>query len=182
MSKMLEFATPTLAAPLQPKSEQEVGKLKARLTQAGFRSDTAAATFLGLKFAGLVAGFFLAGGTMLLTSGLSQRSLINTVFIGGVMFYLPDIVMWMIGRKRRQAIFHTLPDALDLLVVCVEAGLGLDQAMRKVSEEMKDSARVIAEEFSLSNFQFQMGRSRAKCSTSWARAPATKTCAAWRRS
>jgi len=162
MSRMLEFATPALAAPLQPKSEQEVGKLKAKLTQAGFRSDTSTSTFLGLKFIGLVTGFLLAGGTMLLTSGASQKSLVYTVFIAGVMFYLPDFFVWMIGRKRKQAIFYSLPDVLDLLVVCVEAGLGLDQAMRKVSDEMKDSARVLAAEFSLSNFQFQMGRPRAE--------------------
>ncbi|HEX5103501.1 MAG TPA: type II secretion system F family protein, partial [Pirellulaceae bacterium] len=53
-----------------------------------------------------------------------------------------------------------LPDALDLMVVCVEAGLGLDQAMRKVAEEMKKSYRVIAEEFSICNLQLQMGRAR----------------------
>ncbi len=53
-----------------------------------------------------------------------------------------------------------LPDCLDLMVVCVEAGLGLDQAMRKVAEEMKKSHRVIAEEFSISNFQIQYGKTR----------------------
>ena len=53
-----------------------------------------------------------------------------------------------------------MPDALDLLVVCVESGLGLDAAMRKVCEEMKDHAKIICEEFSLANFQLQMGRPR----------------------
>ena len=53
-----------------------------------------------------------------------------------------------------------LPDALDLLVVCVESGLGLDAAMRKVCDEMGDHAKVIAEELSLANFQLQMGRPR----------------------
>jgi len=48
------------------------------------------------------------------------------------------------------------------LVVCVEAGLGLDQAMRKVSEEMKNTYRVLAKEFALSNFQLQMGRARGE--------------------
>ncbi|HEY4759779.1 MAG TPA: type II secretion system F family protein, partial [Thermoguttaceae bacterium] len=64
------------------------------------------------------------------------------------------------GKNRKQAIFLALPDALDLMVVCVEAGLGLDQAMRKVSEEMKNAYRVLAEEFAISNFQLQMGRPR----------------------
>jgi tight adherence protein C len=51
-----------------------------------------------------------------------------------------------------------LPDALDLMVVCVEAGLGLDQAMRKVADEMRKAYRVLAEEFAVCNFQLQMGR------------------------
>src|SRR5262249_58565453 len=52
------------------------------------------------------------------------------------------------------------PDALDLLVVCVESGLGLDAAMRKVCDEMKDHAKILSEELSLANFQLQMGRPR----------------------
>ena len=61
---------------------------------------------------------------------------------------------------RQQEIFLTLPDALDLLVVCVESGLGLDAAMRKVTDEMKDHAKVICEELALANLQLQMGRPR----------------------
>ncbi len=75
-------------------------------------------------------------------------------------FYLPTIVLWYLRSKRQQEIFLTLPDALDLLVVCVESGLGLDAAMRKVCDEMKDHAKVICEELSLANFQLQMGRPR----------------------
>ncbi len=70
--------------------------------------------------------------------------------------------MGLIGKSRKQAIFLALPDALDLMVVCVEAGLGLDQAMRKVAEEMKKTYRVLAEEFAMSNFQLQMGRPRTE--------------------
>src|SRR5262249_1490501 len=73
---------------------------------------------------------------------------------------VPNIILWWLRRKRQQEIFLTLPDALDLLVVCVESGLGLDAAMRKVCEEMKDHAKVLAEELSLANFQLQMGRPR----------------------
>src|SRR5262249_16604291 len=72
------------------------------------------------------------------------------------------LVVWFIGRSRRQKIFLSLPDALDLLVVCVEAGLGLDQAMRKVADEMKRTARVISDEFSLCNFHLQMGKVRVE--------------------
>lgn len=160
VSKVLGKAAPKLARPLQPKTEREVGKLKGRLVQAGFRHEAAVSMYLGIKFAGLVAGLLLGGGAVLLTSGASQDSLIRIVLIVGGMFYLPDIVLWFIAKMRKDSIFLGLPDALDLMVVCVEAGLGLDQAMRKVAEEMKKSCRVIAEEFSLCNFQLQMGRAR----------------------
>ena len=162
MSRAIAKASPALAAPLKPKTAAEAGKIKSRLGQAGFRSENASTVFLGLKFIGLVVGVFLGGGTLLLTKGMTQSALMNTVLIGGIMFYLPDIVLWFIGRGRRNAIFFSLPDALDLMVVCVEAGLGLDQAMRKVSDEMKKSARVVAEEFALCNFQLQMGRGRTE--------------------
>jgi tight adherence protein C len=160
MSKMLEKATPVLAAPLQPKTAAETGKLQQKLTEAGFRGDAASGTFLGLKFIGLTIGFFVGGGAIILTSGATTNTMMYTVMITAFFFYLPDIVVWFVGRSRRQKIFLSLPDALDLLVVCVEAGLGLDQAMRKVAEEMKRTARVIADEFSLCNFHLQMGKAR----------------------
>jgi tight adherence protein C len=162
MSSVIERATPALAKPLQPKSEQDISKLKLKLCIAGFRGEAAPSIFLGMKFIGLVVGLFLCGGPMLLINGATQQTLMYVVIIAGGLFYLPDAVVWWIGRGRKQQIFLTLPDALDLLVVCVEAGLGLDQAMRKVSEEMRRTARVICDEFSLCNFQLQMGRGRSE--------------------
>ena len=160
MTKVLERATPALAKPLQPKNERDAGKLKKRLSYAGFRGEAAPTIFLGLKFVGLVGGFVFGGGTMLIMYGVTLSALFRTVFIAGGMFYLPDILLFLLARRRKEAIFFGLPDALDLLVVCVEAGLGLDQAMRKVAEEMKKSYRVLADEFGLCNLQLQMGRSR----------------------
>ena len=162
MTRMLGRAAPALAKPLQPKSEREVGKLKTRLGYAGYRHESAPSIFLGLKFVALVVGLFVGGGTMLFTQGLTQSALIKSVLIAGGMFYLPDFILWLAGRSRKQAIFLGLPDALDLMVVCVEAGLGLDQAMRKVSDEMRKSCRIISEEFGLCNFQLQMGKARAE--------------------
>ena len=162
MSRVIEKASPALAAPLQPKNELEVSKLKSRLAQAGFRGEATASIYLGLKFLGLLCGLVGGGGILLGYYGMTQNSLMYTVLAGGGLFYLPDIVLFFFGKHRKDAIFLGLPDALDLMVVCVEAGLGLDQAMRKVSDEMKKSCRVISEELALSNFQLQMGRSRAE--------------------
>jgi len=162
MTKVLQKTTPALAKSLQPKSESELGKLRAKLAAAGFRSELAGSAFLGLKFAGLLAGLVLGGGTLLGVLGVTQKSLLGSLLVAGTFFYLPDIVVWFLGRQRKQAIFLGLPDALDMMVVCVEAGLGLDQAMRKVADEMKRTYPVIADEFGLANFQLQMGRPRAE--------------------
>ena len=159
MSRMLAKATP-MARPLQPKTAEDVGKLQRRLSEAGFRTENAVGIFLGLKFIGLVIGLAMSGGTALFTGSMTQRALIYAVGLTAFMFYLPDIVLWFMARHRKEQIFLGLPDVLDLLVVCVEAGLGLDQGMRKVSEEMKKSCRVLSEEFTLSNFHLQMGRAR----------------------
>lgn len=162
MTRMLEKATPALAKPLQPQDEASAGKLKKKLVQAGFRGEGVASIFLGLKLIGLIVGLVLCGGFMLLTSGFTQTTLIRTVLVAGGLFYAPDALLWYLTKRRKDAIFFGLPDALDLMVVCVEAGLGLDQAMRKVADEMKKVYRVVAEEFALCNFQLQMGRSRTE--------------------
>jgi tight adherence protein C len=160
MTRMLEKATPALARPLRPKNEKDANKIKSTLTHAGFRSEAASTIYLGLKFLCLILGLFLGGSTVLLVSGFNTWSLIKSVGVAGLMFYLPTFVVMFLGRRRKQQIFLGLPDALDLMVVCVEAGLGLDQAMRKVAQEMTKSFPVIAEEFGLANFQLQMGRPR----------------------
>jgi tight adherence protein C len=161
MARVLEKASPAFAKPLQPKNEMELGKLRSRLTAAGFRGETAESIFLGLKFGGLLLGLFLGGGTILGLAGVTQKTLMAAVFTAGLFFYLPDLVLGLIARSRKNGIFLGLPDALDLMVVCVEAGLGLDQAMRKVAEEMVGSYPIIAEEFGIANFQLQMGRTRS---------------------
>lgn len=160
MTKVLEKATPALAKPLQPKSETDRSKLKMRLDNAGFRGESNVSIFLGLKFVGLLVGLFVGGGTILAVAGVGQKSLLSSVAAAGLFFYLPDLIVWFCGKRRKEAIFLGLPDALDLMVVCVEAGLGLDQAMRKVAEEMKKAYRTLAEEFAIANFQLQMGRPR----------------------
>ena len=70
------------------------------------------------------------------------------------------MVVDKIKKKRQESIFLGLPDALDLMVVCVEAGLGLDLAMRRVTTELATSCPVLCEEFAIANFQAQMGRPR----------------------
>jgi tight adherence protein C len=168
VARVWEKASPALAKPLTPKNENEVGKLKSKMAQAGFRNEVAPSLFLSLKFAMLIAGLFLGGGLMVLMSHLEgtpllgHKNLLKCILVAGGMFYLPEGILWWLTKRRKEQIFLGLPDALDLMVVCVEAGLGLDQAMRKVSEEMAKSYPVIASEFGLCNLHMQMGRSRGQ--------------------
>jgi len=148
------------SAPLMPQSELEQSELKLKLANAGFRSDSAVSVYLGLRFATFLAFAVVSTLVFVPKHGLSLKALQPIVIYTGIGFYLPAVVLWWIKRKRQLEIFLTLPDALDLLVVCVESGLGLDAAMRKVCDEMKEHAKVICEELSLANFQLQMGRPR----------------------
>src|SRR5688500_7461635 len=161
MSKLLEQAAPAINK-FKPKSEQEQSKLKLELSYAGFRSENAVAVYLMLRAIGGVAGIFLGAGVSMFTGGANMAAIIKTVIIAGVLFYLPTILLMLKAKKRKEQIFLGLPDCLDLMVVCVEAGLGLDQAMRKVADEMRKSFRVISEEFSIANMQLQMGRGRTQ--------------------
>jgi tight adherence protein C len=156
---MMETAK-ALSKPLMPQTELEQSQIKMKLAHAGFRSDSAVSVYLGIRFATLMT-FLLASLAMFLPRyGMTTAALKPIILVTGVGFYLPSIILWYLRSKRQEQIFLTLPDALDLLVVCVESGLGLDAAMRKVCDEMKDHAKIMAEELSLANFQLQMGRPR----------------------
>jgi len=156
----MKEAVSTLGVALEPQSELEKSKLKIILANAGFRSEAAAAVYHGLRMASLI--LFLLPAILIFgyKYQFSFKALQYILLFGVVGFYLPSLVLRYLRSKRQQEIFLSLPDALDLMVVCVESGLGLDAAMRKVCDEMKGHAKVIAEEFSLANLQLQMGRPR----------------------
>lgn len=158
--KAIENAAPSLSKPLSPQTEKEANRLKQRLVEAGFRSETSFSMFLSIKVILSLFLLVITGAISVLLEGISVGALIKTVVVGGLGFYGPELALSYFGSSRKKSIFQGLPDALDLLVVCVEAGLGLDQALRKVAEEMKKSYRILSDEFSLCNLHLQMGRPR----------------------
>jgi len=149
-----------LSGPLMPQTELEQSELRIKLANAGFRSESAAAVYTGIRFASLMISLLASCSIFLTKYGMTLDALKPIVIITGFGFYLPSVILWFIRTSRQEQIFLSLPDALDLLVVCVESGLGLDAGLRKVTEEMKDHAKVLCEELSLANFQLQMGRPR----------------------
>jgi tight adherence protein C len=150
----------SLGSSMEPQSDLEKNSLRVTLANAGFRSEAAPAVFQGIRVASLA--LIAAPGilTAYLIYGFGPMGLMLMSMLGGVGLYLPTLVLGYLKSTRQQEIFLTLPDALDLLVVCVESGLGLDAGLRKVTDEMKQHAKVICEELALANLQLQMGRPR----------------------
>src|SRR5262249_53425358 len=139
----LKKAFGDLGGVMESNSEVERSSLRIKLANAGFRSEGAAAVYLGIRVASLAVSLLLALFLFLIKDGFTLKSMQYTVILGGMGFYLPQIILWHMRTTRQKEIFLTLPDALDLLVVCVESGLGLDAALRKVTDEMKHHAKVL---------------------------------------
>ena len=145
---------------LCPSDEEELGKVRLKLLNAGFHNENAVAVLFGIELILMLLGLAIAFPIVALKLGMTRNALTITIVSGGIGFYLPGLVVGSRKKKRFESIFLGLPDALDLMVVCVEAGLGLDAAMRRVTTELATSCPVLCEEFAISNFQLQMGRPR----------------------
>ncbi len=159
----LEKAAPALSQAIAPKTDIERNDLKLKLANAGFNNPNAASMFLTIKMISLGIGLLTGSGAGLAMYGLKLNGFIAMITGGGLGFYLPEVILSFIRRGRQEKIFLQLPDALDLLVVCVEAGLGLDAGMRRVSEELQEAGPEICEEFDRCNMQMQMGKPRREC-------------------
>jgi tight adherence protein C len=149
-----------LGKSLRPSDQVELGKIRTRLLNAGFRQEQAVAVYYGIKTIGLIVGLSVSFPPLFLQVGPTRTTWVVTAVAGAVGFYLPDFVIDFRKKRRGESIFLGLPDALDLMVVCVEAGLGLDAAMRRVTAELAHSSPVLCEELAIANFQVQMGRPR----------------------
>jgi len=140
-----------------PRSQAEISVVQQRLVRAGFRGDGAAKTFYGAKVLTPIALLLLV-----VITGIAHFSpfFIYAVALGGG-FLAPDF--WL-GRKisnRQSAIKRGLPDVLDLLVICVEAGLSLDQATARTAEEMHRAQPALADELGIVALEQRAGRARS---------------------
>jgi len=145
---------------LIPKSPKEVGSIAQKLMRAGYRNRSAVTIFFGIKVA-----IIIAAPLILFLSGMMQQMPTENLFIAlvtciGGGYILPDFVLSTRVRARQERIQLALADALDLLVVCVEAGLGLDQAILKTSEELRVTHADICDELNLVNLELRAGKPR----------------------
>jgi tight adherence protein C len=134
--------------------------MRTGLVRAGYRDPKAVYVLLGAKVVCAVLLPLLWIG-FAYTTARPTSVLVRGAFlcaIGG--FYLPTVFIAMRKSRRRQSIVSALPDALDLLVVCVEAGLGIGAAIQRVADEMKATSPELSEEWSLVHQEMQAGVSR----------------------
>ncbi len=157
-----ELAAPLLSKPVMPKDAAQQTTLRAKLAMAGFRKDAAPTLFLASKTAGAVL-CGLIGAALALNAEKDLLNIAGQALIGtGIGFMLPNVWLSMSIRKRAEAIRHGLPDSLDLMVVAVEAGLGLDAALLRVSDEMRRVHVALSEEFQIATVETQMGVPRSE--------------------
>jgi tight adherence protein C len=142
-------------ARLIPRSPKEMAKLRMRLMRAGFRSPGAPVIYSLIEMIGPV----LAGGLPLLFARTPQ--VILGAFTAAVLtFFAPGLVIGQRLAKRRREIENGLPDALDLLVVCIEAGSGIDQAIQKAGEELSLAYPALGDELRIMTMEVRAGKPR----------------------
>jgi tight adherence protein C len=142
---------------VMPKSPSEMGKLQLRLVHAGFRRHDALVVFLGIR-----AGCALAFFALVATPVLVRPSIPLALGAAALGYILPAIVLARLARARQHRVRLSLPDALDLLVVSVEAGLGLDQAIQRVADELAPVHPELGEDLRQINLELRAGTARSE--------------------
>lgn len=152
-----------LARVLLPEDNWQRSHLRTRLVQAGLRDPHAIKLYLASKLI-LGLGLPMLAGLGLLASGLLPTmpavSAAGVAAIAVLGFFAPNLYVLHRIEARQQQVAESFPDSLDMLVVCVEAGLSLDAAIQRVSRELALSHPVLAEEFDLVSLELRAGRGR----------------------
>jgi tight adherence protein C len=145
---------------LLPVSPKDASIAKRELGNAGFRSASAAPIYYGTKV--VLAILFVLFALMFREKlGSDMLRLMLPVAAGGIGFFGPAFGLGFLVRRRHEKIRLSLPDVLDLLVICTEAGCGLDQAIVNVSRELATVHPAVCDELSLVNMEIMAGKSRA---------------------
>jgi tight adherence protein C len=149
---------------MAPRSAKELGKLQQRLVTAGYRSREATVVFFGVRLACAVLIFAITASPI-----FGQTNLAMALAACALGYILPGIVLARMAKRRQHVMRLALPDALDLLVVAVEAGLGLDQALQRVSEELMFAHPELCDEIRLINLELRAGTARSEALQNLAR-------------
>jgi tight adherence protein C len=151
-----------------PISPQDASITRRFLMGAGYRSDNALPIFYGIKVT-VAAALLIAALLSHITFGHPLVGIIVPILAAALGFAAPGLVLDMLVERRRRILRLSLPDALDLLVVCVEAGLGLDQAIRVVSDELNVAHPELSQELALVSLEMRAGTRRTEALTNMGR-------------
>jgi tight adherence protein C len=147
---------------LVPQSPKDVSIMHRRLIRAGFRGPNALKLLYGAK-AALGITFPLVTAALVANSSADPSNKFIAILVAlAAGFFGPNEYVRMASKKRQKEISRGLPNALDLMVVCVESGLGLDQAILQVSKELEHAHPDISEEFALVNLELKAGKRRSE--------------------
>ena len=138
-----------------PKSPEELSRTRLLLTRAGYREPQHVQMFFGLR-----ALIVMAGLALVAVTGLLFRSPISGVVVVGIAYVIPRFVLKRMIRNRQLAIKLGLADALDLAVICVEAGLSIDQSLVRVAQELQPVHPALSDELMLMNLELRAGKAR----------------------
>jgi tight adherence protein C len=144
----------------KPHSDEQLSTLRNTLVKAGYRGADASSIFLGVKLYLAILMPMAYAALWPLIMGAVPPTAFLCVLLAVLGFYAPGIWIKLKIRYRRQKIFEGFPDALDLMVVCVEAGLSLDATIHKVCEESQLTNRVMSEELKLLDLGLRAGQAR----------------------
>ncbi|MET3474878.1 type II secretion system F family protein [Variovorax atrisoli] len=147
-----------------PTSDAELSPLRVRFLNAGIRHPDAYIMYFGMKTL-LPLGFAALAYVGLRATGAADDSTVMLLWLAVVALagcYLPNLVLRLMIRSRRREIFENFPDAADLMLVCVEAGLGLDAGLAKVTEEIQVKSAALAQELHWTNLEMRAGSTREK--------------------
>jgi tight adherence protein C len=147
-----------------PDEGWEKSRLRTRFMNAGWRSPVAPTLFFASKTAlALVGPAIVAVAATIWPAALpAQQLLLMLLLASSLGYYLPNVVLARIAERRRREIFETIPDALDLLTVCVEAGLSLERALVKVASEIHIKSITLAQELQLVLMEMRAGFTKEK--------------------
>lgn len=159
----LKVARP-IAKLAQPEEEEEVSNFRAKFYHAGFRHQNAPVFFFASKVALTIAFPLLFTVVsqlwdIRLSGNLPFAALLFAAALG---YYLPNVVLSRITAARQREIFETFPDAMDMMIVCVEAGISLDAAISRTAKELGLRSPTLAEELELVELDLRVGSSRER--------------------
>jgi tight adherence protein C len=140
-----------------PKSPSELTKLQNRLVSAGFRHPDALKIFAGVRVGSAIVMFLLVATPLFV-----RPNIILAIGAAALGYVVPPVLLGRLAKRRGHRIRLSLPDALDLLVVSVEAGLGLDQAIQRVGEELAHAHPELSDELRLINLELRAGKERSE--------------------